>query len=136
MRVVLDTSVVVAAFRSPAGVSAEMVRRCRAGRLRLVLTTPLLLEYESVAGRPEHLSAAEATTEDLGRFLDALCAIGEGVVPTWLWRPQLRDPDDEMVLEAAVCGQAHIVTFNVRDFGPAGQFGVRVMEPRDAIREF
>ncbi len=136
MRVVLDTSVLVAAFRSPGGVSAEVVRRCRGGRARLVLTTPLLLEYEAVAGRAEHLAAAEATPEDLGRFLDAICAFGDAVTPTWLWRPQLRDPDDEMVLEAAVCGRAHIATFNVRDFGPATQFGVRVLEPRDALREF
>jgi hypothetical protein len=50
-------------------------------------------------------------------------------------RPQLRDPGDEMVLEAAVNGRANIlVTFNVRDFGAVpARFGIRVMVPREAI---
>jgi predicted nucleic acid-binding protein len=68
-------------------------------------------------------------------FLDALIAMGEPVATHYLWRPQLRDPNDEMVLEAAVNGRADaIVTFNVRDYGSAAtQFGVEVLLPREAI---
>lgn len=101
----------------------------------MVLTAPVVFEYEAVLTRAEHLAAAEATEEDAGRFVDALCAIGEWIQPTWLWRPQLRDPDDEMFLEAAVSGGAHIVTFNVRDFAAVERFGVRVMTPRQLWME-
>ena len=68
-------------------------------------------------------------------FLDAIIAMGEPVPTHFLWRPQLRDPNDEMVLEAAVNGRADaLVTFNVRDYGTApAQFGVEVLLPREAI---
>lgn len=101
----------------------------------MVVTAPVVFEYEAVLTRPEHLSAAGVSLEDAGRFVDAICAIAEWVTPTWLWRPQLRDPDDEMFLEAAVAGGAHIVTFNVRDFVAAERFGVRVMTPRQLWME-
>jgi predicted nucleic acid-binding protein len=68
-------------------------------------------------------------------FLDAIIAMGEPVPTHFLWRPQLRNPNDEMVLEAAVNGRADaVVTFNVRDYGTAAsQFGVEVLLPREAI---
>jgi predicted nucleic acid-binding protein len=68
-------------------------------------------------------------------FLNALIALAEPVLTHFLWRPQLRDPNDEMVLEAAVNGRAEaLVTFNVRDYGTAAsQFGVEVLLPREAI---
>jgi predicted nucleic acid-binding protein len=52
-----------------------------------------------------------------------------------LWRPQLRDPGDEMVLETAINGRADgLVTFNVRDFGTVpARFGIEVMIPRKVI---
>jgi len=38
------------------------------------------------------------------------------------WRPQLRDPDDGLVLEAAVNGRADaLVTDNVKDFRDVAQ---------------
>lgn len=69
-------------------------------------------------------------------FLDAVIAMIEPVEIYFLWRPQLRDPADEMVLEAAINGRAEaIVTFNDRDYGKVPeQFGVRVLKPAAAIR--
>lgn len=62
-------------------------------------------------------------------------AMAEPVKIHFLWRPQLRDPGDEMVLETAVNGRADgLVTFNARDFGTVPeQFGIAVMIPRVAI---
>ena len=95
-----------------------------------------MLEYEAVCSRTEHLAAAGLSTQELGVFLDALAALAEPVETHYLWRPQLRDPGDEMVLEAAVNGGAQaIVTFNLRDFGLApSAFGIDVLLPRDALR--
>ncbi len=136
MRVVLDTDVVVAAMRSPRGASAAILRAARQGRVTLLASMPLALEYEAVTSRAEHRLAAGLTEREVEIFLTAVVAMAEPVVTHFLWRPQLRDPCDEMVLEAAVNGGADaLVTFNARDFGTApAQFGVEVLLPREAIR--
>ena len=131
----MDTDVVVAAMRSPAGASAEILRLARRGKVALVVTVSLAVEYESVCTKAEHRVAAGLSEQEVGIFLDALVALAEPVETHYLWRPQLRDPGDEMVLDAAVNGHADgLVTFNVRDFGTApARFGIEVMVPREAI---
>ena len=131
----MDTDAVVAAMRSPGGASAALLRAARAGRATLVATAPLCLEYEDVCSRPEHVAAAGFSPAELGVFLDAMMDLVEPAEAWFLWRPQLRDPGDELVLEAAVNGRAAaIATFNRRDFLPgATRFGVDVLLPRDAL---
>jgi putative PIN family toxin of toxin-antitoxin system len=126
---------VVAAMRSPAGASAAIIRAVRARQATLLLSVPLAIEYEAVCRRSEHRVEAGLSNPQVEIFLDALVAIGEPVETHFLWRPQLRDPNDEMVLEAAVNGRADaLVTFNVRDYGTAAaRFGVAVLLPREAI---
>ena len=126
---VLDTDAVVAAMRSPGGASAAIVRAARQGLVTLLVSVPLAIEYESVCRKPEHRLAAGLSELQVDVFLDAILAMSEPSGNTFLWRPQLRDPNDEMVLEAAVNGQADaLVTFNRRDFGTAPvQFGVAVL---------
>jgi putative PIN family toxin of toxin-antitoxin system len=135
VKVVLDTDVVVAAMRSPRGASAEILRAARQGRAILLLSMPLALEYEAVLSRAEHRLAAGLSEHEVKVFLTAVVALAEPVTTHFLWRPQLRDPGDEMVLEAAINGRADaLVTFNVRDFGTVpAQFGVKVLLPREAI---
>jgi predicted nucleic acid-binding protein len=101
----------------------------------LLLSVPLALQYEAVLTRPEHLSAGRATPRQIAALLDALCAVCRPVEISFLWRPTLRVPDDEMVLEVAVNGRAdRLLTFNERDFAGAGRFGVQVMRPGPAWR--
>lgn len=135
MRLVLDTDVIVAAMRSPSGASAEILRQARLGRVTLLMSVPLAMEYEAICLEAEHRFAAGLTEREVQIFLDALVAMAEPVETHFLWRPQLRDPGDEMVLEAAVNGRADLlVTFNVRDFGTApSHFGIALMIPRDAL---
>lgn len=135
MRFVLDTNVVVAAQRSTRGASAEVLRRVRRGRGTLLLSTPLLLEWEANCKAPEHQEAAGLSEEEVDVILNVLVARAERVEPSWRWRPQLRDPGDELVLEAAVNGRADaLVTFNARDFAPAApRFGLDVIGPRDLV---
>ena len=131
----MDTDAVVAAMRSPTGASAAIVRAVRQRQAALLLSVPLAMEYEAVCRRPEHRVEAGLSERQVGIFLDAIIALAEPVLTHFLWRPQLRDPNDEMVLEAAVNGRAEaLVTFNVRDYGTAAsQFGVEVLLPREAI---
>jgi putative PIN family toxin of toxin-antitoxin system len=133
---VLDTDVLVAAFRSDSGASRRILEAALARRFELLLSVPLMFEYEAVLTRPEHLLASGASVEDVADVLDGLAAVGRRVRLAFRWRPALPDPNDDMVLETAVNGQAHaIVTFNERDFNPvAGKFGCRVMRPGELLR--
>jgi len=134
---VLDTDVLAAAFRSDAGASRRILYAALERRFRLLISVPLMFEYEAVLRRPEHLAASGASIQDVNDVLDGLAAIGEHVKLAFRWRPALRDPDDDMVLETAVNGQAHaIVTFNEKDFQPVAQrFGCYVMRPGEFLRE-
>lgn len=135
MRLVLDTDVIVAALRSPRGASAGLLRAARAGRVTLLVSVPLAFEYEALCSGAEHVLAAGLDLADGVKFADAVIALAEPVETHFLWRPQLRDPADEMVLEAAVNGgAAAIVTFNRRDFGEVpARFGIAILLPREAI---
>jgi len=136
MRVVLDTDVVVASVRSRTGASRVVLTLIERGQLTALASVSLLIEYEAVLKRPAHLTAANMTLADVDHFIDALASLVEPVTPHFLWRPQLRDPNDEMILAAAANGHAEaIVTFNIRHFGDiAPRFGIAVMQPGDILR--
>jgi putative PIN family toxin of toxin-antitoxin system len=139
MRAVLDTATVVAAIRSDAGASRRLLRAAlerRRGFTSLV-SVPLLIEYEAVLTRVEHLKSAGLSAADIGVLLDALAAVSVPVQLAYLWRPALRDANDDMVLEVAVNGRADaIITFNVRDFSLAAkQFGLSILLPGEALIE-
>ena len=135
MRLVLDTNVVVAALRSPSGASAALLEQALDRRFTLLLSVPLALEYEGTCSDPAHRIASGLSEPEVGTIVSALCAVAEPVHGWFLWRPQLRDPADEMVLETAVNGTADgLVTFNRRDFGDApGTFGIELLSPRQAL---
>ena len=100
------------------------------------MSVPLVIEYEAVLKRSEHLAASNLTAELVDRLLDGLCSIAEHVEIASIWRPVLRDPDDEMVLETAALGRADLLlAFNMRDFRGAERLGVRVMQPGSAWME-
>jgi len=136
MRLVLDTNVIVTAMRSPAGASAAVLMAVRRGELIIVANVALALEYEATCRRPEHVTASGLKLSEVSVYIDAVIAMAEPVETHFLWRPQLRDPADEMVLEAAVNGgAAGIVTFNGQDFGDiARQFGIEVFSPAETLR--
>jgi len=135
MNFVLDTNVLVAAVRSPSGASAELLRRVLQGRVSVVCSVPLFLEYEDVLSRPEHLATAGVKLREVQNLLDVLAGVIEPVTIQFLWRPQLRDPKDDLVLELAVNGlglgpPVTLITFNQRDFLPqATTFGIPVIGP-------
>jgi predicted nucleic acid-binding protein len=102
----------------------------------MLVSVPLVLEYEAVLTRPEHLIASGLAEADIGTLLDALVSIGEPIRLAFLWRPMLRDANDDMVLETAVNGRPDaLVTFNQRDFAEAAaRFGLAVLSPRAVIK--
>jgi putative PIN family toxin of toxin-antitoxin system len=137
MRVVLDTDVVVAALRSDRGASRQLLLATLGKRITILLSVPLILQYEAVLTRPEQLRERALTAADVNALLDALVSISEPVGLHFLWRPQLKDPADEMVLETAVNGRAdRLATFNVRHLRePAVRFAIQAAEPGWIVRE-
>lgn len=134
MRIVLDTNVLVAASRSRNGASFALMEAVRQRRLQPLVSVPLMLEYEAVLKRCEHQEESfRAVPVDV--FLDAFSLFVEPVPLHYLWRPQLRDPSDEMVLETALNGRADaLVSHNLADFAAAAQrFALTILTPRQLV---
>jgi putative PIN family toxin of toxin-antitoxin system len=136
VRLVLDTAVLVAATRSGAGASRQLVLWALEKRFELLLSVPLVLEYEAVLKRAAQLAASQGTVQEIDKLLDALISISKPVYRSVFWRPLLRDANDDMVLEAALSGRADLlVTFNQRDFEPgASALGIVVVGPGEALK--
>jgi putative PIN family toxin of toxin-antitoxin system len=136
MVVVFDTNVLVAATLSPFGASFQLLALLPERRFELLVSVPVMLEYEEVLKRQDMRAQSHLALEEVDVLLDMLAAVGTPCTPFFQWRPQLPDPDDEMFLELAVNGRAHaIVTVNTRDFLPAARtFGVEVLRPGAFLR--
>jgi putative PIN family toxin of toxin-antitoxin system len=136
-KLVIDTNILVAATRNRLGPSFALMQIIRLGQGKMCCSPALFLEYEDVLKRPNQLAACGLLGSDIDSILNELAGIIEPVTTHYQWRPQLRDPSDEMVLEAAVNAQAHaIVTYNLRDFGPSKLFGIPVLNPEQTFQEF
>ncbi len=136
MKFVIDTNVIIAGFRSRNGASFQLLQRIWDGSLPFLLSVPLVLEYEDVLKRSDNLAVMNLTLDEVDTVLDVLCLRGEETQIHYLWRPQLTDAKDDMVLELAVNGMAEaIVTFNVRDFQPAAShWNVATITPGECLR--
>jgi putative PIN family toxin of toxin-antitoxin system len=136
-KVVLDTSVIVAGLRTRAGAGNAVLRLVAKRRLVPLATPPLFLEYEDVLKRPEQRLAHGLALEAIDEFLAELAALIEPVDVHFQWRPQVRDPNDEMVLEAAINGEADaLVTYNIADFASAGErFAIPIIRPPELLKK-
>jgi putative PIN family toxin of toxin-antitoxin system len=132
-RIVIDTNVFVSSLRSTRGASHELMTLAGKPEFEFVLSVPLVIEYEDVAKRM--LADIGLTAEDIDDILDYLCSVARLQEIHFLWRPFLKDPRDDHVLELAVEADCEvIVTHNVKDFVGAEQFGVRIVGPREFLR--
>ncbi len=127
--IVIDTNVFIAALRSRKGTSFELLSRIDTEEFQFSLSVPLVFEYEDVAMRM--LSDLTLDQQDIEDIVDYLCLIAHKQTIFFLWRPLLKDPKDDMVLELAVNARcSHIVTFNIKDFAGTEKFGIEVITPK------
>jgi putative PIN family toxin of toxin-antitoxin system len=136
MRLVLDTDVLVAAFRSERGASRELLIAALDERFVLLASTALWLEYEAVPTRRLHLTATGLSAAEVRDVLAALALVAEPLPIHFLWRPVLADAEDEHVLDLAMNGRADIlVTFNQDDFVEASKtFQIEIVTPAAALQ--
>ena len=133
MLVVLDTNVLVAGFRSRRGASFRLLTLLRAGAFEIAVSVPLVLEYE--AQLSAHARELDMSADEVTGLVDYLCRVGRRQAIHFLWRPSLRDPADEFVLELAVAAECDaVVTHNVRDFAGVHALGVQIVTPAAFVR--
>lgn len=109
-----------------------MLSRIGTKAFEIAVSVPLVLEYEDALLR--HRQESGLSEGEIGAILDYICKTAVRQEIFFLWRPTLRDPKDDMVLELAVAAEAvAIVTHNTRDFGAAPDFGVRVLTPQHLL---
>ena len=132
-RIVIDTNVFVSALRSSRGASHRLLTLVGGQGFEIALSVPLVVEYEDVAKR--QTDATGLTYEDVDDIIDYLCSVAHLQEIHFLWRPVLRDPGDDHVLELAVeAGCRFVVTHNIRDFAGSEQFGVTAITPGEFLR--
>ena len=133
-RIVLDTNILVSALRSRRGASFYLVSRIPSKAFEIAISVPLYIEYQDVLHRREKVPGFKA--EDIRKFLRYLCQVSHHQEIFYLWRPYLRDPKDDMVLELAVASESDfIVTHNKKDFQGSEAFGVEVICPQEFIQK-
>jgi predicted nucleic acid-binding protein len=131
-RIVMDTSVLVAALRSSRGASHQLLTLVGTGVFDIALSVPLVLEYEEAAKRLSDVTGL--SDEEIGDIIDYLCSVGHLQEVHFLWRPFLSDSEDDHVLELAVeAGCGVIVTHNVKDFVGCEAFGIDIRRPGEFL---
>lgn len=134
MKIVIDTSVLVAAARSRNGASFKLVSVLPIPTVEIALTVAVYTEWQAVLTRPENLPPG-ATQDDALAFLRYLASIAHLQDVHFLWRPFSRDPDDDMIVECAVAsGSEYIVTHNVKDFRRVSELNVQVITPAELLK--
>jgi predicted nucleic acid-binding protein len=134
LQLVIDTNILIAALRSPHGLSYQVLRLLGSAYFDIHLSVPLLLEYESVAKR--YLGELAVDEKDIDSLLNYICLVAYKHEIYYAWRPFLPDPNDEMLLEIAVtAGCDGIVAFNKKDFRGCERFGLQLWTPVELLQK-
>ena len=121
------------ALRSRNSASFKLMSLIGDSKFEFYLSVPLVLEYEAVAKRMSR--SIGLTHQDIDDVIDYMCTIGKHRKVHFLWRPNLKDPGDDFILELAFeSGCKYIVTHNIRDFSGSEKFGVNVITPQELLR--
>ncbi len=132
--VIIDTNILVSALKSDMGASYCLISKLPSNKFQISLSVPLYIEYQDVLTRKEHLTGS-STKEEILAFLRYLCKMANRQRIFYLWRPWLKDPKDDMVLELAVASKSQfIITYNLKDFSNIQQFGIEAITPKDFLQ--
>ena len=117
MLVTLDTNIIYQALKSASGASFFILQQVRERKIQIALSVSLFEEYEDVLKREKSLKNFGLDIEDIDKFLRFIAYVGKPYTIYYLFRPNLKDEKDNMVVELAVTSQSdYIVTSNIKDF--------------------
>ena len=134
VRIILDTNVLFAGLYSSRGASFRVLQAIEEGKLKVVLSTTLLFEYEDILKRNQVVLGL--TNQEIEKILDYLCMQSEHQKIYFLWRPFLADLKDDHLLELAIAsGTKLIVTHNTKDFKGVEEFNIRSITPKILLEE-
>ena len=132
--IIIDTNVLLAALYSRRGASFKLISLVGQGYFNIVLSVPLFIEHKSIIER--NRSKIKLSEEKINDILNYLCLVSQQYEIYYLWRPILKDPKDDMVLELAVTAQCqYIVTYNIKDFRGVEQFGTEAISAKDFLKK-
>jgi putative PIN family toxin of toxin-antitoxin system len=133
-QIVVDTNVFISALRSQYGASYRLFMLLESGQFEINLSVPLAIEYEAVSKRMARTLGL--TRADIDDILNYVVSVANRHQIHYLWRPFLKDPKDDMMLELAVAaGCETIVTYNQHDFAGVAQFNIRVMTAQEFLEQ-
>jgi len=126
--IIMDTNILFAGLYSSAGASFQILKRLYDREITPVISTTLLFEYEDVLKREQTI--LELSHHQVDVILDNICALSYFQDIFFLWRPYLKDPKDDHVLEVAVASKTKtILTHNIKDFRETDKFGIKAITP-------
>ena len=129
MKIVLDTNVLYSGLYSSKGASYKVLQAILSEKIKTVLSTTLLFEYEDILKRNQHV--LNLTNIEIEQILDFFCLQSDHQKIYYLWRPRLLDPKDDHVLELAIASETKIiVTHNTKDFKGIEKFGIKSLTPK------
>ncbi|HET6528298.1 MAG TPA: putative toxin-antitoxin system toxin component, PIN family [Balneolaceae bacterium] len=132
LQIILDTNVVYSALRSKLGASYRLLSLLNSDKFEINLSVPLVIEYEDVLKRKQ--ATLTFSHEKIEKFLDYLCVVGNWHEVFFLWRPVLKDPEDDMILELAIRARCkYIVTYNKQDFQGVNQFDIKLATAKEFL---
>ena len=129
INIVIDTNVLLSALLSNKGTSYRLLSIIDSEKFIVHISTTLLYEYEEILKLKSKMDARYVDA-----VLDYICLIGKKNSIFYLWRPKLKDVDDDFLLELAVKSNSIIVTLNGKDFKPASEYGLKVMTPKEFLQ--
>ncbi len=130
---VIDTNVFISSLKSNRGASFKLLFEVSRKRYVQNISPTLIFEYESIAKRRS--TKLVLTDYEIDSILDMICRWSNKCRIFYLWRPFLKDPKDDFVLELAIESQSEfIITYNVKDFKGVDKFGIRIVTPKEFLK--
>lgn len=134
VQIVIDTNIFISALKNDIGASFYLLSLIGKSEFETNISVPLIMEYESVANR--FLGKTNLSVTDLNNIIDYICSASNIHKIRYLWRPYLKDPKDDFVLELAVKARSqYIITFNEKDFKNISKFGIKAVTPWEFLKE-
>lgn len=133
LEAIIDTNVLLSGLNSRNGKAFKILEALSEDKFNISISVPLVLEYESILKKK--LNRTIYSDEDIRSVIDYICKIGRHIKVFYLWRPILKDPYDDHLLEVAVAANAKwIVTYNVKDFERTSNFGINAVPPYEFLK--